>query len=57
MEDVRDDHHTVFEPFFSDAVRVIELDRKRNASPRSHLGNCRPRENAPTRVAACRRIP
>ena len=31
MEDVRDDI-TRFEPFFSDAVRVIELDRKRNAS-------------------------
>jgi hypothetical protein len=31
MEDVRDDI-TRFEPFFAAAVRVIELDRKRNAS-------------------------
>ena len=31
MEDVRDDI-TRFEPFFSNAVRVIDLDRKRNAS-------------------------
>jgi hypothetical protein len=31
MEDVRDDI-TRFEPFYADAVRVIELDRKRNAS-------------------------
>ncbi len=31
MEDVRDDI-TRFEPFFSSAVRVIDLDRKRNAS-------------------------
>jgi hypothetical protein len=31
MEDVRDDI-TRFEPFFASAVRVIELDRKRNAS-------------------------
>jgi hypothetical protein len=31
MEDVRDDI-TRFEPFFSSAVRVIELDKKRNAS-------------------------
>ena len=31
MEDVRDDI-TRFEPFFADAVRVIELDKKRNAS-------------------------
>ena len=31
MEDVRDDI-TRFEPFFSSAVRVIDLDKKRNAS-------------------------
>jgi hypothetical protein len=31
MEDVRDDL-TRFEPFFSSAVRVIDLDKKRNAS-------------------------
>ena len=31
MEDVRDDI-TRFEPFFADAVRVIDLDKKRNAS-------------------------
>jgi hypothetical protein len=31
MEDVRDDI-TRFEPFFADAVRVIDLDRKRNAA-------------------------
>jgi hypothetical protein len=31
MEDVRDDI-TRFEPFFATAVRVIDLDRKRNAS-------------------------
>src|SRR5437899_3607841 len=30
MEDVRDDI-TRFEPFFADAVRVLELDKKRNA--------------------------
>ena len=33
MEDVRDDI-TRFEPFFASAARVIELDRKRNASLR-----------------------
>src|SRR6202790_1713919 len=31
MEDVRNDI-TRFEPFFADAVRVLDLDRKRNAS-------------------------
>jgi hypothetical protein len=31
IEDVRDDI-TRFEPFFADAVRVIDLDRKRNAA-------------------------
>jgi hypothetical protein len=31
MDDVRDDI-TRFEPFFADAVRVIELDKKRDAS-------------------------
>jgi hypothetical protein len=33
MEDVRDDI-TRFEPFFASAIRVIDLDRKRNASMR-----------------------
>src|SRR5258705_572426 len=44
MEDVRDDI-TRFEPFFSDAVRVIELDRKRNASL-AHISELSPRERA-----------
>ena len=52
MEDVRDDI-TRFEPFFADAVRVIDLDRKRNAAL-AHISNCR-RANAPTRSPACRR--
>ena len=44
MEDVRDDI-TRFEPFFSDAVRVIELDRKRNASL-AHISELSPPERA-----------
>jgi hypothetical protein len=31
IDDVRDDIAR-FEPFFADAVRVLELDKKRNAS-------------------------
>jgi hypothetical protein len=44
MEDVRDDI-TRFEPFFAAAVRVIDLDRKRNASL-AHLSDLSPRELA-----------
>jgi len=44
MEDVRDDI-TRFEPFFADAVRVIELDKKRNASL-VHISELSPRERA-----------
>jgi hypothetical protein len=44
MEDVRDDI-TRFEPFFADAVRVIELDKKRNASL-AHISELSPRERA-----------
>jgi len=42
MDDVRDDI-TRFEPFFASAVRVIELDRKRNASL-AHISGLTPRE-------------
>ena len=42
MEDVRNDI-TRFEPFFASAVRVIELDRKRNASL-SQVSGLAPRE-------------
>jgi hypothetical protein len=42
MEDVRDDI-TRFEPFFATAVRVIDLDRKRNASL-PHISALSPRE-------------
>ena len=42
MEDVRDDI-TRFEPFFADAVRVIDLDKKRNASL-AHISGLSPRE-------------
>src|SRR6202163_3289597 len=42
MDDVRDDI-TRFEPFFADAVRVIDLDRKRDASL-SHVSALTPRE-------------
>jgi hypothetical protein len=44
IEDVRDDL-TRFEPFFADAVRVIELDRKRNAAL-SQISELSPRERA-----------
>src|ERR1700694_5756617 len=44
MEDVRDDI-TRFEPFFANAVRVIDLDKKRNASL-SHISELSPRERA-----------
>jgi len=44
MEDVRDDI-TRFEPFFADAVRVIDLDRKRNAAL-SQISALSPRERA-----------
>ena len=44
MEDVRDDI-TRFEPFFADAVRVIDLDRKRNASL-AQISELSPRERA-----------
>jgi hypothetical protein len=42
IEDVRDDI-TRFEPFFSTAVRVIELDKKRNASL-AYVSDLSPRE-------------
>jgi hypothetical protein len=44
MDDVRDDISR-FEPFFADAVRVIDLDRKRNASL-AHISDLSPRERA-----------
>src|ERR1700694_1077734 len=44
MEDVRDDI-TRFEPFFAAAVRVIELDRKRDASL-AHVSELSPRDRA-----------
>ncbi|HEV7634869.1 MAG TPA: hypothetical protein VGO54_05475 [Bradyrhizobium sp.] len=44
MEDVRNDI-TRFEPFFAAAVRVIELDRKRNAGL-AHISELSPRERA-----------
>lgn len=44
MEDVRDDI-TRFEPFFASAVRVIDLDRKRNASL-AHVSELSPPERA-----------
>ena len=44
MEDVRDDI-TRFEPFFASAVRVIDLDRKRNASLKQ-ISELSPRERA-----------
>ena len=44
IEDVRDDISR-FEPFFADAVRVIELDRKRNAAL-SQSSELSPRERA-----------
>jgi hypothetical protein len=44
IEDVRDDISR-FEPFFAAAVRVIDLDRKRNASL-AHISQLSPREHA-----------
>src|ERR1700716_888863 len=44
MEDVRDDI-TRFEPFFAAAARVLELDRKRDASL-AHISEFAPRERA-----------
>jgi hypothetical protein len=44
MEDVRDDI-TRFEPFFAAAARVLELDRKRDASL-AHISELAPRERA-----------
>jgi hypothetical protein len=46
MDDVRDDI-TRFEPFFAAAVRVIDLDKKRNASL-AHVSELSPRERADT---------
>jgi hypothetical protein len=44
IDDVRDDI-TRFEPFFASAVRVIDLDRKRDASL-AHVSALSPREHA-----------
>src|SRR5665213_1514711 len=44
MDDVRDDI-TRFEPFFADAVRVLDLDRKRNAAM-AQISELSPRERA-----------
>jgi hypothetical protein len=44
IDDVRDDI-TRFEPFFASAIRVIELDRKRNAAL-AHISELSPREQA-----------
>jgi hypothetical protein len=44
IDDVRDDI-TRFEPFFATAVRVLDLDRKRNASL-AHVSQLSPRERA-----------
>ena len=44
IDDVRDDI-TRFEPFYSTAARVLELDRKRNASM-AHVSQLSPRERA-----------
>jgi hypothetical protein len=44
MDDVRDDI-TRFEPFFASAVRVIDLDKKRNAGL-SYISGLSPRERA-----------
>ena len=44
IDDVRDDI-TRFEPFFATAVRVLDLDRKRNASL-AHVSELSPRERA-----------
>lgn len=44
IDDVRDDV-TRFEPFYATAARVLELDRKRNASL-AHVSQLSPREHA-----------
>jgi hypothetical protein len=44
IDDVRDDI-TRFEPFFATAIKVIDLDRKRNASL-AHVSELSPRERA-----------
>ena len=44
IDDVRDDI-TRFEPFFASAIRVLDLDRKRNASL-AHVSQLSPRERA-----------
>jgi hypothetical protein len=44
IDDVRDDI-TRFEPFFASAIRVLDLDRKRNASL-AHVSELSPRERA-----------
>jgi hypothetical protein len=44
IDDVRDDI-TRFEPFFSTAIHVLDLDRKRNASL-AHVSELSPRERA-----------
>jgi hypothetical protein len=44
IDDVRDDI-TRFEPFFSTAIKVLDLDRKRNASL-AHVSELSPRERA-----------
>ena len=44
IEDVRNDI-TRFEPFFASAIRVIDLDRKRNASMK-RVSELSPRESA-----------
>jgi hypothetical protein len=44
IDDVRDDI-TRFEPFFASAIRVIELDRKRDAAL-AHISELSPREHA-----------
>jgi len=46
IEDVRDDT-TRFEPFYATAWRVLDLDRKRNASL-AHVSELSPRERADT---------
>ena len=44
IDDIRDDI-TRFEPFYSTAARVLDLDRKRNASL-AHVSQLSPREHA-----------
>jgi hypothetical protein len=44
IDDVRDDI-TRFEPFYANAIRVLDLDRKRNASL-AHVSELSPRERA-----------